>query len=186
MEYADYLRSPQWKVVSEERRKIDGYKCVCCGGTGNLNVHHIHYPSNWADTEISMLRTLCKECHLTVHRIQEAYDKFKPHLTIRNSGYIDREKSGAFNILTREIMRIFVVQCWKRNLFRLDEVRLYVRGIESIASGMDGKRISKFQTDIGHLMAWIALVKDCFISNQNPDFDAKKREEHRQRKTRFK
>lgn len=42
--YQQYLQSDKWKTIAQERMKIDGYKCVCCGTTGDttnpLEVHH--------------------------------------------------------------------------------------------------------------------------------------------------
>ncbi len=29
--YTQYIKSDAWEAKKEERKKIDGYRCVCCG-----------------------------------------------------------------------------------------------------------------------------------------------------------
>jgi len=74
-EYRAYLLSPAWKKKSEARKKKDGYKCVICGSTKKLNVHHKTYKrvktvkgKIVATERMSDLVTLCSECHRKVHR----------------------------------------------------------------------------------------------------------------------
>ena len=74
LSYEDLLKTEEWK---EKRQKIlnrDNNKCVYCGKTHNLQVHHKYYskypngfrvyPWNYPD---DALITLCDECHKKVH-----------------------------------------------------------------------------------------------------------------------
>ena len=74
LSYDDLLKTEEWR---EKRQKIlnrDNNKCVYCGKTHNLQVHHKYYskypngfrvyPWNYPD---DALITLCDECHKKVH-----------------------------------------------------------------------------------------------------------------------
>lgn len=74
LSYEDLLKTEEWR---EKRQKIlnrDNNKCVYCGKTHNLQVHHKYYskypngfrvyPWNYPD---DALITLCDECHKKVH-----------------------------------------------------------------------------------------------------------------------
>lgn len=74
LSYEDLLKTEEWR---EKRQKIlnrDNNKCVYCGETHNLQVHHKYYskypngfrvyPWNYPD---DALITLCDECHKKVH-----------------------------------------------------------------------------------------------------------------------
>lgn len=74
LSYEDLLKFEEW---SEKRQKIlnrDNNKCVYCGKTHNLQVHHKYYskypngfrvyPWNYSD---DALITLCDECHKKVY-----------------------------------------------------------------------------------------------------------------------
>ena len=74
LSYEDLLKTEEWR---EKRKKIlnrDNNKCVYCGKTHNLQVHHKYYskypngfrvyPWNYPD---DALITLCDECHKKVH-----------------------------------------------------------------------------------------------------------------------
>ena len=73
LSYEDLLKTEEWR---EKRQKIlnrDNNKCVYCGKTHNLQVHHKYYskypngfrvyPWNYPD---DALITLCDECHKKV------------------------------------------------------------------------------------------------------------------------
>lgn len=74
LSYEDLLKTKEW---SQKRLKIlnrDNHKCVYCGKTYSLQVHHKYYskypnglrvyPWNYPD---DALITLCDECHKKVH-----------------------------------------------------------------------------------------------------------------------
>ncbi len=65
------LRSPEWPKVRAEHLK-NNPTCACCGGTENLQVHHIKEFHNYPELELepTNLITLCEgnkylNCHLT-------------------------------------------------------------------------------------------------------------------------
>ncbi len=70
MESAEYKK---WRLDVFKR---DGFKCVCCGETGKrLTAHHIlgfeKYPSMRLVIENGV--TLCRECHIELHRKHKKY-----------------------------------------------------------------------------------------------------------------
>lgn len=75
-EYQQYLRSEHWfrlrarKLKNAKRNAIksgySGLRCVICGVTENLEVHHMFYGELY-DVRTSHLRVLCRNCHQTTH-----------------------------------------------------------------------------------------------------------------------
>lgn len=47
--------------------KRDRYKCVECGSTENIHVHHKQYRSNEGSNDLDNLVTLCAKCHKKKH-----------------------------------------------------------------------------------------------------------------------
>ena len=72
-QYSVYLLSPEWRQVVEERKKIDGHRCVMCGSKGTqtnkLETHHITYRNIGNEDVYKDLVTLCRNCHKDVHRL---------------------------------------------------------------------------------------------------------------------
>lgn len=66
MEYSDYLKTEHWKLISGAKRQINP-RCQRCRSKEELEVHHKFYRSNWYDTKIQDLETLCHGCHVTHH-----------------------------------------------------------------------------------------------------------------------
>ena len=68
-EYAQQLKSPEWKAKRLEILERDGNKCVKCGETKRLHVHHLSYTSGCNAWEYpnDNLVTLCNECHVKEH-----------------------------------------------------------------------------------------------------------------------
>lgn len=64
--HSDYLESPEWIAIRDERLKQDNYQCVMCGTGKNLEVHHLTYERLGAE-KLEDLRTFCRECHKKVH-----------------------------------------------------------------------------------------------------------------------
>lgn len=74
LSYEDLLKTEEWR---EKRQKIlnrDNNKCVYCGKTHNLQVHHKYYskyPNGFRvypwNYPYDALITLCDECHKKVH-----------------------------------------------------------------------------------------------------------------------
>ena len=66
MDYYAYLRSDEWHLKRERRALMDG-KCVICGKTDGLNVHHLTYER--VPNELpSDLVTLCRHHHLEIEK----------------------------------------------------------------------------------------------------------------------
>ena len=64
-DYHKDLKALEWKSKRLKILDRDEYKCVKCGSTKNLQVHHIKYLFGHKPWEYSdeLLITLCKECH---------------------------------------------------------------------------------------------------------------------------
>ena len=59
------LRSTKaWQVARAQAKRRDGHRCTVCGGTKNLEVHHIvPLEEIGAAFDLSNLATLCTGCH---------------------------------------------------------------------------------------------------------------------------
>ena len=180
--YQRYLGSSAWKEVSDERKSIDGYKCVCCGREDNLNVHHVVYPKNWEETTVQQLRTLCHDCHVLIHRIQEEYDKYSHTWKFTADGRVDMKLSPSYPKYEQGVLFWLGEECWKRNLFTMSDVTSFISSI--IANVRKDKRPAGLLVE--KTMRLLAFAKDCYTANNAPAFDRSKRKERKQRKTRFK
>ena len=61
--------SARWQKARALAKQRDGNRCVSCGATGNLQVHHIVRPEDGgAEFDLANLRTLCVRCHGEQHR----------------------------------------------------------------------------------------------------------------------
>lgn len=59
------------KTNAEQRKKAlerDGHKCVKCGSTERLEVHHIKHRAEGGTDELHNLVTLCAWCHAEEHK----------------------------------------------------------------------------------------------------------------------
>ncbi len=70
--YTQYIKSDAWEAKKEERKKIDGYRCVCCGRSEDhtrrgLQVHHITYERLGHENVYTDLCTVCGSCHKKIH-----------------------------------------------------------------------------------------------------------------------
>ena len=68
----------QIRRYGDFRNRVVGGSCEICGKTGKLDVHHIDGNGRnlvdhgfFANNNISNLRTLCRSCHIKIHRSQE-------------------------------------------------------------------------------------------------------------------
>lgn len=76
-QYSELLKSPFWKIKRERIMERDGHKCVNCGGTSSLVVHHKQYHffkkrdelANPWEYDDKYLITLCSTCHQSGHEI---------------------------------------------------------------------------------------------------------------------
>ena len=74
--YSQLLQRPEWKAKRQKILERDGFKCVLCGESNNLHVHHKRYrrdpvtgekvlPWEYSDDD---LITLCDHHHRMIHR----------------------------------------------------------------------------------------------------------------------
>lgn len=70
-QYNKYLATPEWQKKATLIKRRDGNKCLLCGNTENLVVHHLCY--DYVDWEHPgcesdcYLVTLCRGCHRKFH-----------------------------------------------------------------------------------------------------------------------
>lgn len=72
IEYNQYITSAAWEAKKEERKKVDNYRCVCCGRSEEhtrrgLQVHHITYERLGRENVYTDLCTVCGSCHKKIH-----------------------------------------------------------------------------------------------------------------------
>jgi len=80
MDYKDYLASPYWKIISNERKRIDKNVCRLCNGDKNLNVHHSTYINRGFEfNNMSDIITLCCDCHSHHHNKQTNKPTYKQY-----------------------------------------------------------------------------------------------------------
>ena len=60
------------KYLRMRIRERDGCKCVLCGSTGKLDVHHINYDKS--DSDPSNLITLCGSCHIRTNHNRSLWE----------------------------------------------------------------------------------------------------------------
>jgi hypothetical protein len=71
--YSDYLASPTWKIIRDQRLALDNKECVMCGGKA-VHVHHRRYPKKWGEETILDLVSLCGSCHERHHKEEPQTD----------------------------------------------------------------------------------------------------------------
>jgi 5-methylcytosine-specific restriction endonuclease McrA len=62
-----YLRSPEWKARRRDALARASGRCMDCGTTRNLHVHHLTYKRHGNELARD-LRVLCSRCHRRRHR----------------------------------------------------------------------------------------------------------------------
>jgi len=61
------LLPDNWSDIRQLVLKRDGFKCVVCGETGKLDIHHIHPKFFGGTHEPQNLISLCRKCHTDHH-----------------------------------------------------------------------------------------------------------------------
>ncbi len=67
MAYQRYLQTPEWQAIRQMALDRDGHRCVECGSTERLQVHHKTYRRRGWEKRKDLV-TLCKPCHEAEHR----------------------------------------------------------------------------------------------------------------------
>ena len=75
--YKELLKDDRWKSKRVEIIRRDGFKCVCCGGEFNIEVHHRQYHISKVSGEFVLpwnyderyLISLCNKCHDIGHKM---------------------------------------------------------------------------------------------------------------------
>lgn len=105
--YLEYLKSDHWAKLRAFVLKRDRSRCVRCGASGFVQVHHKVYRSDWERALVGDLETLCRPCHEKEHpdKIGKSeprpeplpvkwcpYSSYGELLRARSSGRITREQ----------------------------------------------------------------------------------------------
>lgn len=77
---APVIRSRRWQAVRQQVLRRDGFRCVQCGGVGDLEIDHVRpvrtHPEGSFDP--SNLQTLCPSCHSRKTRIECGHPELSP------------------------------------------------------------------------------------------------------------
>jgi hypothetical protein len=66
--YGAFLESDYWQAIREKAMAAACYKCVSCGATENLQVHHKKYFQRFTEhLNMRHLEVLCNSCHELSH-----------------------------------------------------------------------------------------------------------------------
>jgi len=66
----DFLRSKEWLELRAQALLRDNHRCVLCGSSRNLNVHHI-FPRKFhkdLQKDLDNLVVVCPGCHFRIHK----------------------------------------------------------------------------------------------------------------------
>lgn len=64
----EYMKSKEWKRVTERKYAEVGHRCQRCGDIKDLQVHHITY-KNLYHERLEDLQILCAGCHCEIHGV---------------------------------------------------------------------------------------------------------------------
>ena len=181
MEYDAYLTGKHWQRLRNERLELDGHACCVCGAQERIEVHHLFYRHDLNDTHLNDLITLCHECHNAVHRVKEQWFQSKMDKQERTkNGYLINYGGFCF-----EAARILTVACWRKGIFKTEDVRKYTERITETAIVKSGLNFYSPHFT-AETLALLATVKDCLIANEAPGWNETRRKANADRYTRFK
>jgi hypothetical protein len=66
MPYQEYLETPEWKTLRDQKLKQAQFRCQLCNSPKELNVHHRTYERRGIE-ELGDLIVLCRRCHEKFH-----------------------------------------------------------------------------------------------------------------------
>jgi len=91
--YRKYLQTKEWKLISNECKRLANHKCNRCGATDNLQAHHKSYENVFNELQ-SDLECLCKACHEKEHGTTfTKKSNVPPYATIGNGKETKKGKS---------------------------------------------------------------------------------------------
>lgn len=70
-DYQKYLQSDHWLKISEETKRLAGYKCQVCNSSDQLHTHHRTYERKGDELQADLV-CLCASCHKLFHNVDEA------------------------------------------------------------------------------------------------------------------
>ncbi|WP_037471602.1 HNH endonuclease [Sinorhizobium fredii] len=73
-------KDKRWKWLRLQAKRRDGFKCVQCGASGDLEVDHVKPVRTHPELsfELTNLQTLCVRCHARKTRIEVGLDEIDP------------------------------------------------------------------------------------------------------------
>lgn len=81
----EYLSSPQWKALKQQRLTLANHKCENCSSTSRLELHHVTY-ARLKNEHINDVLILCNSCHSKLHKLT-GYDRLTLHHLIYLKAY---------------------------------------------------------------------------------------------------
>lgn len=60
-------KGPSWERQRIQAFKRDGHRCTDCKKAGRLEVHHVLPLSEGGRNDLDNLKTLCRDCHISMH-----------------------------------------------------------------------------------------------------------------------
>lgn len=76
MPYNNYLQSEHWRITRTKALLKYGERCLFCGSSKSLNVHHITYKRRGYE-RISDLSVICNSCHTRHHNNKKSSRKMR-------------------------------------------------------------------------------------------------------------
>lgn len=70
MEYAEFLKTPYWRIVSYSVKRKFGFKCLMCDSNFKLRVHHKNYSIHGREHTNEAMESMvcvCDSCHSKHH-----------------------------------------------------------------------------------------------------------------------
>jgi len=84
----NYLESDAWQNIRKKILNRDNNKCVVCGTSSNLDIHHITY-ERVGNEDVDDLVTVCRKHHNEIHKkYGYDYDKKFPVIFSENSNNV--------------------------------------------------------------------------------------------------
>jgi len=128
-EYREYLNSNEWKILRAKKlKKSKKYRCAICKATKELNIHHLFYRPNLADTELSDLRILCHRCHKLIHELEKKGE----------IKYVNKKHHSRFGIIKHAVKKELGIPAM--NLFK---DKKYIKRVEILRTEI--KKMQKIE-----------------------------------------